>query len=108
MAINRGLRNDHVTPLNASGAGTSRLANNNAAALWIIYQISFITSPTSSAICTIKPPTGVIDTGYFAGTGDKAIGAYFLRGGEFIEFVWSGGPASGSGIATYFYDEILE
>lgn len=92
--------------LNASGNGTNRVQNNNAATVWKIEQFSLITNPIGSSACTcvMQPTTGVIDTSYFAGTGDVAGGdpPMWIFTGDYVDFIWTGGPANGSGIVTYF------
>lgn len=102
-------RDISVATLNSSGAGTGRIQNNNAAVLWVLFQVSVVSSPNQSSgncQCRLTPPTGVIDTSYFAGTGDTAPGVYFLYPMDFIDHTWSGGPASGRGIVTYQYLEV--
>jgi len=106
VAIRYGLRNNVVTNLNASGDGSDQIRNNNAAVLWVVVQVSVITVPTSTATATLKPPTGIIDTSYFAGTGDSAVGAYILLPGDYVEITYDGGPANGQGTATYIYHEV--
>ena len=101
-------RDNLVTPLNASGNGNNQLQNNNSARLWVIVQISVITAPEApGCTCKLSPPTGIVDTSYFAGTGDVAGGEpYFLFSGDFVAFTWTNGPANGQGLATYFYYEV--
>jgi len=104
MAIRR---DNNVTRLSAAGAGVGRIQNSNSASVWIIGMLSVITSPTSSGCtCVVTPPTGIVDTSYFAGTGDTAQGMYVLMSGDYLDLTWSGGPASGQGIATYIYQEL--
>jgi hypothetical protein len=102
------LRRDiNNTPLSATGAGVGTIRNDNSAVIVVIYQLSVITSPTSSgATCTVTPPTGIVDTSYFAGTGDVAQGVYYLEHSDFLTLTWASGPANGQGIATYFFDEV--
>jgi hypothetical protein len=92
--------------LDSSGAGTDQITNPNSAALWVIQSLSLITVPTSNAQCVLTPPTGVINTSYFAGTGDLAEGPHFLYHGDQINLAWSSGPANGQGICTYEYYEV--
>ncbi len=102
-------RKDSVATLNASGNGSSVIRNDNAASILIIRQISVISVPTASGCtCTAAPPTGVIDTAYFAGTGDVFGGepAHYLYSGDYITLTWTKGAPNGQGIATYYYDEI--
>lgn len=113
-----GLRNNVVGTLNASGALLGmRITNNNASALWIIRQVSLICSPLSTGLrpggvtCVVTPPTGVVDTSYFAGTGDTMGGdpAFYCYSGEYLNLDWSSGAfAAGlQAIATYYYDEVI-
>ena len=92
--------------LNASGVGTGQLVNGNSAAMWVIVSLSLITTPTSSAVCVMTPPTGIINTSYFAGTGDQFDGPHFLYHGDSINFAWSSGPANGQGLCTYEFYEL--
>lgn len=106
-----GLRRNVVADLDASGNGESRIENFNAGALWIVRQISVLCSPvTSGGICRVTPPTGIVDTSYFAGTGDVAGGdpPIYLYTGDFIKLTWEDGPASGQGICTYYFDEVIQ
>lgn len=106
-----GLRRNVVANLDASGNGESRIENLNAGVLWIVRQISVICRPTASGTtCTVTPPTGIIDTSYFAGTGDVAAGdpPIYLYSGDFILLTWADGPASGQGVCTYYYDEVVQ
>jgi len=102
-------RDVNVTQFNASGAGSNQIQNNNNAALWKISQLSVITSPQQSGVrCVITPPTGIVDTSYFAGTGDSTIGeAYYLEPSDFLQLTWTNGPPGGQGICTFFYEELL-
>lgn len=105
-----GLRQNVTVQLDASGAGESRIDNNNASTLWVVRQLSVITAPQrAGATCTVTLPTGIVDTAYFAGTGDVAGGdpPIYLRSGEFLRLTWANGPANGTGIATYYYDEVI-
>jgi hypothetical protein len=99
---------NNVTPLNAAGNGSGEIRNNNAATMMVIVQLSVITAPTSSGCtCVVTPPTGIVDTSYFAGTGDVAGGEpHFLMPGDSLKLTWSSGPANGQGIATYYYWEV--
>lgn len=110
MPTTYGVRADAPAQLDATGSGKALIQNNNSAALWIVRQISLITAPvTSGTTCTVRPPTGIVDTSYFAGTGDVAGGdpPIYLRSGEYIELEWENGPANGTGVCTYFYDEVI-
>lgn len=110
LQTNYGKRLISIASLNSSGTGESRIQNNNSGTLWIVRQISVITSPTASGTtCTLTLPAGIVDTSYFAGTGDVAGGdpPIYLHAGDFIGLVWSQGPSGGQGIATAFYDEII-
>lgn len=100
-------RDNNVTNLNASGSGTNIIQNNNAATTMVVVALSVITVPagTGATTCKLTPPTGIIDTSYFAGTGDVAYGVYFLPPGDSITLTWTNGPASGQGVATYQYFE---
>lgn len=102
------VRKNLAIRLNASGNGTDRIVNNNSARLWVVVQLSIITSPTSSGCtCVVTPPTGIMDTSYFAGTGDVAGGEpEFLYEGDYLELAFANGPANGTGIATYTYYEL--
>lgn len=105
---NYGLRGNTTASLDASGNGQSFIQNMNAGSLWLVRQVSVITSPEAAgATCTLTPPTGIIDTSYFAGTGDTAQGVYYLHSGDFIKLTWRNGPPNGQGIATYYYDEVI-
>lgn len=107
---NPGKRGSEPTQLDASGNGEGRITNNNSAALWIVRQISLISQPTrTGGICELRLPEGIIDTGYFAGTGSAAGGdpPIWLYGGDFIRLVWIGCAPNGQGVCTYFYDEVL-
>lgn len=100
-------RADYPCTLNASGAGTIQITNNNSFMVWKITQLSVISVPTSAAVCVVSPPTGIVDTAYFAGTGDTAGGdPYWLHAGDFLELEWSSGPANGVGLCTIYYYEI--
>lgn len=102
-------KRNFITDLSAAGGGVGQIANNNAAKLWVVRQISLISNPTSSgATCTVKWPIGIVDTSYFAGTGDVAGGdpPIYLYSGEYLELVWEGGPANGQGIASVIFDEV--
>lgn len=103
-------RGDNVTTLNASGAGSNTITNNNSARVMVIVQLSLITSPTiDGCTCVVTPPTGVVDTSYFAGTGDVAGDEpHFLFASDFLKLDWTSGPASGQGIATYYFYEVPE
>lgn len=106
-----GLERDATITLDANGEGVATIVNNNAAALWIVRQISIITQPTKAgATCTVrKLPVGFVDTSYFAGTGDTAGDEpLYLRGGQTIELTWAGGPANGQGVCTFYYDEVIQ
>lgn len=104
MSIKRDIQQ---TALNSSGAGVGQIRNTNSTATWVIRQLALITSPTSSASCTVKPAgIGIVDTSYFAGTGDTTEGEYYLEPGDYLELNWASGPANGTGIATYFYEEV--
>ena len=100
--------NTVVANLNASGSGSSRIANENSALMWVVIQISVLTNPTiSGCTCRLTPPAGIIDTSYFAGTGDVAGDEpVFLFSADFIDLTWTNGPANGVGIATYVYYEL--
>jgi hypothetical protein len=50
---------------------------------------------------------GIVDTSYFAGTGDTTEGEYYLEPGDYLELTWTSGPANGTGLATYFYEEVF-
>lgn len=105
-----GLSDTITATLDSGGNGTARISNQNSATLWIVRQVSVITSPRSDGCtCTLTPPIGIIDTSYFAGTGDVAGGdpPIFLRAGDFIDAIFENGPASGVGIVTYYYDEVI-
>lgn len=95
-----------VTALNASGAGADQIVNVNSAFIWVIVALSVITVPTSSATCTFAPPTGIINTSYFAGTGDLFEGPHFLYHGDAINVTYASGPANGQGLITYEYYEV--
>jgi hypothetical protein len=98
-----------ATPLNSSGAGVGFIRNDNAAVLLVIGQLSVITKPTSSgATCTITPPIGIVDTSYFAGTGDVAWGLYWIEPGSYLQLTWASGPANGVGVCSYFGVEVIE
>lgn len=102
-------RQDLPVPLNASGNGSGQIINNNSAVMWKVEQVSVVTSPrTSGATCELTPPTGIIDTSYFAGTGDVAGGdpPIYLTHGDYITCTFANGPANGQGIVTYYYEEI--
>lgn len=102
-------RDNVVAPLSTAGAGVGQIANNNSAVIRIILSLSVVTSPRQSSAnckCEITPPVGFVSTSYFAGTGDTAKGPYFLLPGDFINLTWTGGPASGQGIGTYWYIEV--
>lgn len=106
-----GLRRDASVNLNASGAGQGVIRNDNSAALWIVRQISVIANPTRSGTTVVtRTPNGIVDTSYFAGTGDVAGGdpPIYLRSGEAITLDWTSGPPSGVGQCTFYYDEIIQ
>ena len=94
--------------LDANGAGTVQIQNNNSAMLWIVRQLSLITSPTSSATCVVTTPTGIVDTAYFAGTGDVAGGEppIYLQPADYLLLTWALGPANGLGLCTCYLDEV--
>lgn len=98
-----------VTQLDANGAGIDQIQNLNAAVVMKLVQLSVISNPTSStAQCTVTYPAGgIMDTAYFAGTGDQAGGEpEYLYNGDFVQLTWSNGPANGQGIATYVFYEL--
>lgn len=95
-----------TTKLSAAGGGTDQIINNNSAFIWVVVALSVITSPTSAAVCVFTPPTGIINTSYFAGTGDLFEGPHFLYHGDSINVAYSGGPANGQGLITYEYYEV--
>lgn len=101
-------RDNNVTRLNASGAGVNQIVNGNSSSMWKIVQLSVITAPTiSGCTCTVAPPTGIVDTSYFAGTGDVAGGEpHWLLPGDFLQLTWTGGPVNGQGICTYYFAEL--
>lgn len=100
-------RLDFPVTLTASGAGSVQIQNNNSAMLWTVRQLSLITSPTSQAVCVITTPTGIVDTAYFAGTGDVAGGdpPIYLQPADYLTLTWSLGPANGVGLCTCYLDE---
>lgn len=107
MSLN--LRRNAIAELNASGVGESFITNNNAGKLWIVRQISLITNPeTAGCTCTVRFPTGILDTSYLAGTGDVAGGdpPVYLYSGDFLKLVWAAGPVNGQGICTFIFDEV--
>lgn len=112
---NFGLRRDLPIPLSTSGTASDKFVNNNSAALWVVRQISLIsTNPLigGGLTCTVRPPTGIIDTSYFAGTGDVAGGdpPIYLRSSEYIELTWSQATSVQAGLvglASFFYDEVI-
>lgn len=101
-------RRDLPTTLSALGAGVGQIVNNNSSQLWVIIQLSLITAPTKAGCtCVVTPPTGIVDTSYFAGTGDVAGDEpHFLYHGDSLNLIWTGGPPGGQGIATYYYYEV--
>lgn len=103
------LRRDNLsTALSSAGAGVGTISNQNASMIRVIVQLSLISSPTASGCqCVVAPPTGIMDTSYFAGTGDVAGDEpHFLMPSDYITLTWSGGPVSGQGICTYYYYEV--
>lgn len=106
--VNYGLDGTLVTDLDANGDGVGTLYNNNSGVMMVIFGLAVITNPViSGCTCIVTPPIGVVDTSYFAGTGDVAQGIYYLRAGSFLKLTWDNGPHNGKGIATYFYHEVL-
>jgi hypothetical protein len=96
-----------TTKLDGTGAGNNQIRNDNAAATLVIFQLSLITTPTSSgATCTVTPPIGIVDTSYFAGTGDIAWGAWMILPDDYLTLTWANGPANGVGVASYYFAEI--
>lgn len=100
----------NVTALDGTGAGVGTINNENSGVILVIVQLSVITSPiqtTTACSCRVQPPTGIMDTSYFAGTGDVAGDEpYFLYSSDFLTLTWSGGPINGQGIASYQYYEV--
>jgi hypothetical protein len=77
--------------------------------MWIVRQITIKTNPAQSG-CTAQvfQNLNFVATSYFAGTGDTAGGEppMYLDPGEYIDVVFTGGPASGQGVVTLYYDEV--
>lgn len=95
--------------LDSSGAGTVRIQNNNVAAVWIVRQVTVRTNPaTPGAIANLFQGVNFVCTLYFAGQGDTAGGEppLFLDPGEYVDAVFTGGPASGQAVMTLYYDEV--
>lgn len=101
-------RNVAVAMFDAQGAGTATISNQNSATIWVVVQLSLIMVPTASGgECVVRYPNGIMDTAYFAGTGDQAGGEpEFLYADDYLTLDWTAGQPGGQGIATFQYYEL--
>lgn len=96
--------------LNAQGVGSVIIQNNNVAAQWRVEQVSLRTVPPIAGVtCMLYQNVQLIDTSYFAGTGDNAAGdpPVYLNSGEFIRADFTQGPANGQAIVVAYYEELI-
>jgi hypothetical protein len=99
----------YTVKLDANGAGTIRIQNDNPMVVVVMRQVYVVCNPKKpGATADILDASFGVTTSYNAGTGDTAKGdpPLYLPRGYFCDVVFANGPPLGQGIAITYYEEM--
>lgn len=98
---------DYQIKLDATGAGTLRIAQNLSGVMWDVTQINISTNPASAACIATLFFNTLYMSNTIAGSNDSAAGPPSVRmlSGDELSVVWASGPANGLATAVIFVDE---